>query len=135
MFFKTFQGSSQYQTDTSSTTSPVSANMTSHTANPTRQWRDVFWLFIFVLHLLVFGSGLGLLGANRFKKADRLNIDRFTNITLSAAGPSPPPPQPLATEDPSRHTETFWPFYGAAAGIGLVVAWSWLALLGMAMAC
>ncbi|KAF3338217.1 CTL-like protein [Carex littledalei] len=120
-------GSSQYQTDTSSTTSPV---VTGATVNPTRQWRDVFWLFIFILHLLVFGSGLGLLGANRFKKADRLNIDRFTNITLSASGLAPPPPPPLLIEDPSRHTETFWPFYGAAAGIGLVVAWSWLALLG-----
>lgn len=136
MYFllQNFQGgSSQYQTDTSSTSSPGVPHNTGPTVNATRQWRDVFWLLIFVLHLLVFGSGLGLLGANRFKKADRLNIDRFTNITLSASGLAPPPPPPLVTEDPSRHTETFWPFYGAAAGIGLVVAWSWLALLGMAI--
>ncbi|KAJ4794189.1 Plasma-membrane choline transporter family protein [Rhynchospora pubera] len=119
------QGSSQYHTDTSSTTSPLP-----HNANPARQCRDIFWLLIFVLHLLVFGSGLALLGANRFKKADRLNIDRFTNLTLSATALAPPPPPPPAAEDPSRHTETFWPFYGVAAGIGLVVAWSWLALLG-----
>ncbi|KAJ3709215.1 hypothetical protein LUZ61_012924 [Rhynchospora tenuis] len=126
------QGSSQYHTDTSSTTSPVPHNTTTTNpaANPPRHCRDVFWLLIFILHLLVFGSGLALLGANRFKKADRLNIDRFTNLTLSAAGLAPPPPPPPATEDPSRHTETFWPFYGVAAGIGLVVAWSWLALLG-----
>ncbi|KAJ3679681.1 hypothetical protein LUZ60_017692 [Juncus effusus] len=126
------EANGQYQTDTSSTASPPVATITSRNPNSSRQWRDVFWLLIFVFHLIVFGSGLGLLGANRFHKADRLNIDRFTNITVGSltAQAAPPPPPPVATEDPSRLTETFWPFYGAAAGAGLLVAWTWLALLG-----
>lgn len=90
---------------------------------PSRHWRDVFWLLVFVLHLAALGSVLGLLGINRFRKADRFNIDRFTNYTMGNAS------------HPQQHrrgelTETFWPFYGVAGGIGTALGWAWLSLLG-----
>ncbi|XP_020110608.1 CTL-like protein DDB_G0274487 isoform X3 [Ananas comosus] len=105
-------------------------------AAPARRWRDVFWLLVFVLHLLLVGSALVLLGLNRFRKADRLNIDRFTNITIGGGAAAAPreaevvaPPQ--REQGPSGElTETFWPFYGAAAGVGAAIAGAWLALLG-----
>ncbi|ONK63786.1 uncharacterized protein A4U43_C07F18910 [Asparagus officinalis] len=100
--------------DTSSSSSPaaVAAAIESR-----RLWRDVFWLCVFVLHLLAIGFVLGLLGLNRFKKPDRLNIDRFTNITTVVGG--------------DRFlTETYWPLYGAAGGIGAALAVAWLILLG-----
>ncbi|KAI0516284.1 hypothetical protein KFK09_008956 [Dendrobium nobile] len=89
---------------------------------PARQWRDVFWLFVFVIHLLAFGFVLFLLGMNRFGEVDRLKIDRFTNITnaASAAGGGDAPPPEL--------TEKFWPMYGAAGAVGTALAWAWLVL-------
>nr|CAD1825244.1 unnamed protein product [Ananas comosus var. bracteatus] len=97
-------------------------------AAPARRWRDVFWLLVFVLHLFLVGSALVLLGLNRFRKADRLNIDRFTNITIGGGAAAAPreaevvaPPQ--REQGPSGElTETFWPFYGAAAGVGAAIA-------------
>lgn len=80
-----------------------------------RQWRDVFWLVVFVLHLILVGFVLGVLGFNRFKHKNRLNIDQYTMGFLEN--------QPGLTED-------FWPLYALGAGIGIVLGWSWLLLLG-----
>lgn len=89
---------------------------------PARQWRDVFWLFVFLVHLLAFGSLLFLLGMNRFGEVDRFKINRFTNITAAApatGGGDPSPPE---------LTEKFWPLYGVAGAVGTALAWAWLAL-------
>lgn len=80
-----------------------------------RHWRDVFWLALFILHLVLVGFALGVLGFNRFKKKDRLNIDRYTMGFLEN--------QPGLTED-------YWPMYALAAGLGMVLGWIWLSLLG-----
>lgn len=81
----------------------------------TRHWRDVFWLGVFVLHLGALGFALTILGLNRFKKPDRLNIDRFTGRIL---------------DNRNGLTETYWPKYAVAAGIGTFLGWTWLLLLG-----
>ncbi|KAG0456138.1 hypothetical protein HPP92_023926 [Vanilla planifolia] len=95
---------------------------------PARRWRDLFWLIVFVFHLVAVGGFLVVLGINRFGKADRLNIGRFTNIT------APAPSAPAASGDSgtprSELTETFWKLYGVAGGVGTVLAWAWLALMG-----
>ncbi|KAG0492747.1 hypothetical protein HPP92_006145 [Vanilla planifolia] len=106
--------------------SPPPVLPSSGAEEPARRWRDVFWLFVFVVHVLAFGSFLFLLGMNRFGQPDRLNIDRFTNITAAApaaaSGESGTPRSEL--------TETFWPLYGVAGGVGAALAWGWLALMG-----
>jgi len=107
---------------------------------PRRQCRDVFWLVVFLLHLLVFGAALALFGLNRFRQADRFNIGRYANLTAEPWGtpagspdpaPTPPPPSVYRSEDPSvpasELTETYWKFYGAAGGVGAALAWAWLA--------
>ena len=107
---------------------------------PRRQCRDVFWLVVFLLHLLVFGAALALFGLNRFRQADRFNIGRYANLTAEPWGtpagspdpaPAPPPPSVYRSEDPSvpasELTETYWKFYGAAGGVGAALAWAWLA--------
>lgn len=43
-----------------------------------RHWHDVFWSAIFVIHLICLGFVLAVLGLNRFRISDRLNIDRYT---------------------------------------------------------
>ncbi|XVF03432.1 hypothetical protein REPUB_Repub04eG0261000 [Reevesia pubescens] len=80
-----------------------------------RHWRDVFWLAIFIIHLFVLGFVLAVLGINRFKTADRLNIDRFTNRVW---------------ENNDGLTENYWPQYAVAGGVGAVLGWIWLLLLG-----
>uniref|UniRef100_A0A5B7BD43 Choline transporter-like protein n=1 Tax=Davidia involucrata TaxID=16924 RepID=A0A5B7BD43_DAVIN len=80
-----------------------------------RHWRDVFWLGVFLLHLIGLGLVLAVLGLNRFKKKDRLNIDQYTNGFLEN--------QPGLTED-------FWPLYAVAGAVGTVLGWIWLLLLG-----
>ncbi|KAK9118511.1 hypothetical protein Scep_016604 [Stephania cephalantha] len=80
-----------------------------------RHWRDVFWLAIFAIHLIGLGFVLAVLGINRFEKADRLKIDKYTYRFV---------------ENESELTETYWPFYAVAAGVGSVIGWVWLALLG-----
>ncbi|XP_062111176.1 uncharacterized protein LOC133822752 [Humulus lupulus] len=80
-----------------------------------RRWRDVFWLGIFVIHLVGLGFFLSILGINRFKKTDRLNIDRYMERVL---------------ENRKELTETYWPFYALAGGVGTVLGWTWLLLLG-----
>ncbi|KAM0949082.1 putative choline transporter [Dioscorea sansibarensis] len=96
-----------------------------------RRWRDVFWLFVFLLHLLAFGFALGLLGMNRFEEPDRLNIDRYRNITGWAGGN-----RTVGFGERTVGgvrvdlTETFWPLYGLAGGVGTALAWAWLVLLG-----
>lgn len=82
---------------------------------PVRYWRDVFWLAVFVLHMVILGLVMGVLGLNRFREADRLKLDKFTNH--SGGGSS------------VDTTEEFWPIYGTAGGIGAVVAWTWLLML------
>ncbi|MCO5597915.1 hypothetical protein L7F22_052000 [Adiantum nelumboides] len=82
---------------------------------PTRHWRDVFWLAVFVLHLLLFGLVLGVLGLNRFREADRLNLDKYTKH--NGGGGS------------DYTTEMYWPIYGTAAGLGAIIAWAWLLFL------
>ncbi|KAG0533567.1 hypothetical protein BDA96_04G204400 [Sorghum bicolor] len=111
---------------------------------PRRQCRDVFWLVVFLLHLLVFGAALALFGLNRFRQADRFNIGRYANLTAEPWGttatpagspdpaPSaPPPPSVYRSEDPSvpasELTETYWKFYGAAGAVGAALACAWLA--------
>ncbi|XP_058107931.1 uncharacterized protein LOC131251304 isoform X2 [Magnolia sinica] len=82
---------------------------------PSRHWRDVFWLCIFAIHLVGLGFVLAVLGINRFKKADRLKIDKYTNKII---------------ENQAGLTETYWPFYAVAGGVGTVLGWAWLLLLG-----
>ncbi|KAK3041258.1 hypothetical protein RJ639_001360 [Escallonia herrerae] len=80
-----------------------------------RHWRDVFWLGIFVMHLILLGLVLGVLGLNRFRKQDRLNIDKYTAGFL---------------ENQAGLTEDYWPLYAVAGGVGTVIGWTWLLLLG-----
>lgn len=82
---------------------------------PIRHWRDVFWLAVFILHILIFGLVLGVLGLNRFREADRLNLDKYTKNTGNGSSEST--------------TEKYWPIYGTAAGIGAIIAWAWLLFL------
>ncbi|XP_024027577.1 CTL-like protein DDB_G0274487 isoform X1 [Morus notabilis] len=84
-------------------------------SEPSRRWRDVFWLGIFVIHLVGLGFVLAVLGLNRFKKTDRLKIDRYMDRVL---------------ENRKELTETYWPFYALAGGVGAVLGWTWLLLLG-----
>jgi hypothetical protein len=80
-----------------------------------RRWHDVFWLGIFLIHLIGLGFLLGVLGLNRFEKENRLNIDKYTpGISRNEAG----------------LTETYWPLYAAAGGIGTFLGWTWMLLLG-----
>ncbi|GMH01873.1 hypothetical protein Nepgr_003712 [Nepenthes gracilis] len=80
-----------------------------------RRWRDVFWLAIFLVHLVGLGFVLGVLGLNRFKKNDRLKIDKYTNGFL---------------ENHHGLTEYYWPLYAVAGGAGTVLGWTWLLLFG-----
>ncbi|RYR37071.1 hypothetical protein Ahy_A09g042000 [Arachis hypogaea] len=80
-----------------------------------RRWHDVFWLGVFVVHLVALGFLLGVLGLNRFKEENRLNIDKYTS---------------RFSENEAGLTETYWPLYAAAGGVGTVLGWSWLLLLG-----
>ncbi|KAF9625545.1 hypothetical protein IFM89_024318 [Coptis chinensis] len=80
-----------------------------------RHWRDVFWLGIFVVHLILLGVFLGVFGINRFQRADRLNIDKFTDKWIKTK---------------ANLTETYWRYYAVAGGVGTLLGWLWLALLG-----
>ncbi|KAB2053302.1 hypothetical protein ES319_A12G178300v1 [Gossypium barbadense] len=80
-----------------------------------RHWRDVFWLAIFIIHLIVLGVLLAIFGLNRFKTADRLNIDRYTEGFW---------------ENNNGLTETYWPKYAVAGGVGTGLGCIWLLLLG-----
>ena len=104
LFFFQNVGRSQRITDGGQTFSPE-----------LRHWRDVFWLAIFIIHLIALGFVLAVLGLNRFKKSDRLNIDRYTNRVW---------------ENNDGLTENYWPKYAVAGGVGTVLGWIWLLLLG-----
>ncbi|CAN5951912.1 unnamed protein product [Sphagnum jensenii] len=81
------------------------------TPEPSRKWRDIFWLAVFVLHLLGLGLCLAILGMDRFRGLNRFKkLDR-----LSSSG--------------NDKTEFYWPMYATAAAIGSVLAWLWLSLL------
>ena len=68
-----------------------------------------------MLHLILVGLALGVLGLNRFRKKDRLKIDKYTTGFL---------------ENREGLTEDYWPLYAIAGGIGTVLGWTWLLLLG-----
>ncbi|KAH1265355.1 CTL-like protein [Glycine soja] len=80
-----------------------------------RRWHDVFWLGIFVIHLVGMGLVLGVLGLNRFKQKNRLDIDKYTYRFM---------------ENEAGLTEDYWPLYAVAGGLGTALGWSWLLLLG-----
>ncbi|KAJ4959647.1 hypothetical protein NE237_019557 [Protea cynaroides] len=80
-----------------------------------RHWRDVFWLAVFTVHLVVFGVVLAIVGFNRFEKADRLHIDKYTAGIL---------------DNRKGFTEKYWPSYAVAGGVGAVLGCTWLFLLG-----
>lgn len=80
-----------------------------------RRWHDVFWLGIFVIHLIGFGFILGVLGLNRFKKKNRLDIDKYTYRFM---------------ENQAGLTEDYWPLYAVAGAVGTTLGWCWLSLLG-----
>ncbi|KAG8382927.1 hypothetical protein BUALT_Bualt05G0130700 [Buddleja alternifolia] len=80
-----------------------------------RHWRDVFWLVLFMVHLIVVGFVLGVFGLNRFKQPDRLNIYRLTMGFLV---------------NKDGLTEDYWPLYAVAGGVGAILGWTWLLLLG-----
>ncbi|GLJ48245.1 hypothetical protein SUGI_1018590 [Cryptomeria japonica] len=82
---------------------------------PTRCWRDVFWLFVFIVHLAGLGFVLFVLGADRFQKNGRLKLDKITHKNFS--------------QNEEGRTEKYWPLYALAGGIGTVLAWAWLSLL------
>lgn len=68
-----------------------------------------------MIHLIGLGFLLGILGLNRFEKEDRLNLDKYTSgISGNKAG----------------LTETYWPLYAVAGGVGTVLGWTWMLLLG-----
>lgn len=68
-----------------------------------------------MLHMVVLGFGLTVLGLNRFQKKDRLNIDKY------AAG---------ITKHHEGLTEHYWPMYAVAGGVGTALGCAWLLLLG-----
>ncbi|KAJ9163365.1 hypothetical protein P3X46_023042 [Hevea brasiliensis] len=80
-----------------------------------RHWHDVFWLGIFLLHLIGLGFGLTVVGLNRFKKSDRFNLDRFATGSVG---------------NNRGLTEDYWPMYALAGGVGTLLGWTWLLLLG-----
>ncbi|KAG6601307.1 CTL-like protein DDB_G0274487 isoform X1 [Cucurbita moschata] len=80
-----------------------------------RSWRDVFWSFVFIIHLISVGFVLVVLGLNRFKKSNRLQIDKYTNTIM---------------ENRVGLTEDYWPLYALAGGVGSLLGWTWLFLLG-----
>lgn len=57
-----------------------------------------------------------VLGLNRFKKTDRLNIDKYTNGFME--------------QHHEGLTENFWPMYAVAGGVGTALGCTWLFLLG-----
>ena len=75
----------------------------------------MFWLTVFIVHLIGLGLILAVLGLNRFRKTDRLKIDRFTT---------------RLSENSKGLTENYWPLYAVAGGVGTFLGWAWLLLLG-----
>ncbi|KAM0065528.1 putative choline transporter [Helianthus debilis subsp. tardiflorus] len=69
------------------------------TVGGSRHWHDVFWLGIFLLHSVVVGLVLGVLGLNRF------------------------------LENQVGLTEDYWPLYAIAGAISTVMGWIWLLLI------
>ncbi|KAI5579700.1 hypothetical protein BDE02_08G106700 [Populus trichocarpa] len=83
-----------------------------------RHWHDIFWLGVFLFHLMGLALALAVLGLNRFKKSDRFNFDRYTSNTT------------VTVENSHGLTEDYWPMYGLGGGVGTLLGWAWLLLLG-----
>ncbi|KAJ6318286.1 hypothetical protein OIU76_013760 [Salix suchowensis] len=83
-----------------------------------RHWHDIFWLGVFLFHLMGLALALAVLGLNRFKKSDRFNFDRYTSNTTGTV------------ENSHGLTEDYWPIYGLGGGVGTLLGWAWLLLLG-----
>ncbi|XP_071729564.1 uncharacterized protein [Rutidosis leptorrhynchoides] len=85
------------------------------TLGGSRHWQDVFSLVIFILHTIISGLALGVLGLNSFRQKNRLNIDQYTNNFVE-----------------NRHslTEDYWPSYAYCGAIGAVIGWVWLFFFG-----
>ncbi|XP_071735653.1 uncharacterized protein [Rutidosis leptorrhynchoides] len=81
-----------------------------------RHWRDVFWLGVFLLHLIIVGFALGLIGYNNFRKKDRLNIEHHMFFEIH-----------VEIQD---LTEDYWRLYAIAAASSTAIGWIWLLLLG-----
>ncbi|CAI8583798.1 unnamed protein product [Vicia faba] len=79
-----------------------------------RRCHDVFWLGLFMIQLIGLGFVLVILGVNRFKKKNRLDIDKYTYRFM---------------ENQAGLTEDYWPLYAVAGGVGTALGWSWLLLL------
>lgn len=82
---------------------------------PARCWRDVFWLCLFIIHLVGLGFVLFVLGTSRFDKDDNLKLHRITNKIFN--------------QSERGQTEKYWPLYAMAGGIGAVVAFALLSIL------
>ncbi|KAJ6902984.1 LOW QUALITY PROTEIN: hypothetical protein NC651_020465 [Populus alba x Populus x berolinensis] len=78
-----------------------------------RHWHDIFWLGVFLFHLMGFALALAVLGLNRFKKSDRFNFDRYTSNTT------------VPVENGHGLTEDYWPMYGLGGGVGTLLGWAW----------
>lgn len=62
------------------------------------------------------GFVVSILGMNRFRVPDRLDIDKYTSgISDNQVG----------------LTETYWPIFGTAGGIGAFMGFVWLSALGL----
>ncbi|KAJ4906452.1 Choline transporter-like protein [Raphanus sativus] len=68
-----------------------------------------------LIHLICLGFALAVLGLNKFRISDRLNIDRYTQGFL---------------ENHKGLTEDYWPLYAVAGGICVFIGWVWSLLLG-----
>lgn len=78
-----------------------------------RHWHDIFWLGVFLFHLMGLALALAVLGLNRFTKSDRFNFDRYTSNTT------------ITVENGHGLTEDYWPMYGLGGGVGTLLGWSW----------
>ncbi|CAL1392798.1 unnamed protein product [Linum trigynum] len=79
-----------------------------------RKWHDVFWSGIFSVHLIGIGFALVMLGFNKFRGKNRFHLDIYHGDGSHGWG----------------YTEDYWPIYALAGGIGTLLGWAWLLMLG-----
>ncbi|BBN05625.1 hypothetical protein MPTK1_3g14640 [Marchantia polymorpha subsp. ruderalis] len=81
------------------------------TPEPARKWRDVFWLFLFLVQTALVGFLLAVLGINRYRRDNRFaKLARFQSSD-------------------GLQTQEFWPIFGTAAAIGAVLGWAMLTII------